>query len=161
MHNPGRLADLAAAGDRDFTHALLDYLNRPSDEGRWLFRHDAIRRRTRVTLGQLLKLADQQDRKGVDASTRAKWQAVRVAARAERDALNALPPLGAGPRRRALERLGKEYPQELAALRSVAASPTMRRSLLEQIAAAHPVRMIQLLREERARDGADAQGSGR
>lgn len=151
LSDPGRLVELAAASDRDFIYALLAYLDRPTPEGEWLFRHDALRRRTRGTIGQLLKMADQKDRKGTDDATRAKWQAVRAAARAERDAIQALPPEGAGPRRRALERLGVEYAGELAQLRAAAASPKMRRSLLEQIAARHPTRMIELLREERTR----------
>lgn len=131
--------------------ALLRHLDKPTPESVALFRGDVLRRRTRIAVAELLKLADQNDRRDVPEPVREKWRAVRVAARAERAALQALPPAGAGPRRRALERLGQEYPEELARLRASAPSRNARRSLLEQIAGAHPVRMIELLREERAR----------
>lgn len=150
--DPHRLAELAAADDREFLMALLRYLDRPTPEEATLFRGDVLRRRTRAAIGELLRLADQHDRRGADEKTRAKWRAVRAAARDERAALQALPPIGAGPRRRALERIGQEYPEELARLRHGASSKNARRSLLERIASAHPVRMIELLREERARD---------
>jgi hypothetical protein len=146
-----RLAELAAGGDNEFIRALLGYLAKPDDAGRALFRHDALRRRTRTTIGRLLIMADQHDTKKHPEPVREQWRGVRNAARAEREALSNLPPEGAGPRRRALERMGQEYPAELAELRATAASKKMRRSLLEKIAKRYPVRMIEILREERKR----------
>ncbi|XTZ13939.1 hypothetical protein ACQSSU_20795 [Micromonospora echinospora] len=151
MSDPRRLAEIAATDDRGFLMELLRHLDRPTPDTIAMFRGDVLRRRTRAAIGELLKLADQNDRKGAPEHTRAKWRAVRTAARAERDALQALPPEGAGPRRRALERLGQEHPDELRELRAGPVAKNARRSLLEQIAARHPVRMIELLREERTR----------
>lgn len=155
MSDPVR--QLQQASDTDFMRAVLGYLNNPTPAAEELLHHDDLRQRTRAVIGQLLQMADQRDTARHPEDVRRQWRGVRIAARKEREALKNLPPLGAGPRRRALERIGREFPDELVELRDAAVaagSPkNVRRVLLERIAARHPVRMIEILRQERARDG--------
>lgn len=151
--DPQQLLHLAAADDDAFRKALLGHLAKPNPESRALFWHDTLLRRTRKAVSSLILDAEANDRRHNPENVRAWWRGVRLAARRERDAIRKLPPPGAGPRRRALERLGHEFPTELeqltAASRRSGRPKNARRVLLEDLAALHPERMIRLLQQER------------
>jgi hypothetical protein len=153
-----QLLELAAADDNTFTNALVRYLVNPTPEGSALYRSDVLCRRTRLTVGQLLQLADKHDRKGNPDLVRSQWKAIRQGARAEREALTRLPPEGAGPRRRALERLGQEFPDEATEIRHSLRRIKHRdrsRQVLEELSRRHSKRFSELRHAERKAEASD------
>jgi hypothetical protein len=144
--DPQQLLTLAQADDDTYRRVVLRHLDRPSAYGAAVLRHPALRRRTRSTLGWVLVESDRQDRRGAPDAQRELWQARREAARAERTAIDTLPPpvdVTAEPGRRALQRLAGMFPDEWVQLQRQGARS------LRALGARHKPEWIRLLREER------------
>jgi hypothetical protein len=151
-----RLAEVGMADDVDYRTMLVAYLMSDSHADAPVFRHQALRRRTAQALGRMLEWIDLHGtRRGKPEAEREYWGKVRDAARVEQAALVALlreEPPPAGPRRRALERLRDEFPDDWRTLTGGKRRARMSLRKLAGLDAAHTIRFLQLVREERARD---------
>ncbi|MET7808659.1 hypothetical protein [Micromonospora chersina] len=150
------LLQLAQADDDQFRQALEHYLVKNHTAAlAGVFHHSALRGRTVRTLSWLLRQADKRDRAGQPLEERRRWQAIRNAARAERQTINALPSpvdANASPRRRAYQRLAEEQQADWARLVDEAGGNPKKVSL-RRLAALHPERYAALRREERDKQG--------
>ncbi|MCX5070838.1 hypothetical protein OOJ91_33880 [Micromonospora lupini] len=150
------LLQLAQADDDQFRQALTHYLLvNHSAALSAVLHHPALRGRTVRTLSWLLRQADKRDRAGQPVDERRRWQAIRNAARAERQTINELPEpvdADASPRRRALQRLAEEFQPEWARLVQ-AAGGNPKKVSLRRLAALHQERFATLRREERDKQG--------
>ncbi|MBM0201929.1 hypothetical protein JNW90_01500 [Micromonospora sp. STR1s_5] len=150
------LLQLAQADDDQFRQALTHYLLKNHTAALASVLHNpALRGRTVRTLSWLLRQADKRDRAGQPAEERRHWQAIRNAARAERQTINELPePVDAtaSPRRRALQRLAEEFPSDWARLVQEAGGNPKKVSL-RRLVALHQERFAALRREERDKQG--------